>query len=636
MRHALNLLFAVTVLVANAALEETIDFSGLQDMGVDDERRTLRHAACASGFFVTANGYFITDKHMVAGAERLIVVCENRAYEAEPVKLPEACRFALLKIRGGTFMPVVFAQDDGGKAGDKFLLTGFSVSDESGVIPQLSWGVVSKKKYISEQELFVTALPEQVGALVTNEKGQFEGMLLGTGIRAQSVCRILKRREIDTALPIGIRRQFTYTSKMPFLNFDQIGQQMAKCTGLVLIYDEKRRERNIREKGGAGASIEKNDKELTIKDLETLTSKSKEKKTHLAGFGSGFFITADGYFITNQHVIEDAEEIVVLYSNKTYAATVAAKSKDKDLALLKMEGEFNPVRVADTNSCAVGQTVFLAGFPNPERQGLEVKVTKGIISSLTGYLGRKDEYQIDAAIQGGNSGGPAGDGRGQVIGVAVARLGNAQLVTYIIKWNVVHGFLPQGVRASLVHGRQNPCVEFSDAVQTVLGGTGQVLVYKRGPGGVFLVTAKPDERKKLLRGIRRAILCARSAKLDEDWRTVNEIAESVLEIDPSNAEAKELRDVALEGLGRHLIVRAVVESRDVKAKIRPVCGFRQSYVNCEEPVELYDKSKKSGFPVIARLTYDEDERHYEGVLETIYDWSGTKEIAVELKPFDGK
>lgn len=632
MKNALVAIFVVAVFVAYGALEETIDFGGIDAMDVGDARSTMRHAACASGFFITANGCFITDKHQTADAERLIVVCENKAYEAEPVKLPESSRFALLKVKGGPFSPVVFAQDDGGKAGDRLLLTGFAASDENGVVPQMSWGVLSGKKMTTELELFVGALPEQVGALVANEKGEFEGMLLGSGRKSQSVCRVLKRRQIDTALPIGVRRQFTYTAKRPCLNFDQLGQQMSKCTGLVLVYDEKRRKRNLNENERKGKPVGGAGKGLTIKDLETLTPKAKEKKTHLAGFGSGFFISSDGYFITNYHVIDGAEEVVVLYSNKTYMASVVAKSKDKDLALLKMDGAFHPVCVACTNQCRVGQDVFLVGYPKPEYQGLEVKVTKGIVSSLSGFIGRDDLYQIDAAIQSGNSGGPAGDEFGNVVGVAVAQLRNAQLVTYIIKWSVVDAFLPKGVKASLVYGKGDNARKFTDVVQEVVSGSGQVLIYAKGPGGVSLASVRPDERGKILRGIRRRVLAARSARLDEDWKTVDEITTWVLDVDPDNTEAKELYDMAQEKLGRHLIIRAVVGARDVKAKVHPVSGFRLSYANCDEPVELYDKDKRRRFPVVARLTYEENGRQYEGVLECVYDWSGTKEVRVELKP----
>ena len=632
MRYLLSLIFMATAVEIHAALEETIDFSGISDVSIGDVRSTMRHAACVSGFFVTSDGYFITDKHLIQGAERLIVVCENKAYEAELVELSDTSRCALLKVKGGVFIPVEFAQDDERRAGERLLVAGFVASDENGVIPQLSWGVVSDRKLKSEIELFTGILPEQVGSLVANGKGQFVGIALGTGKKSQSVCRVLKRSYVDRSLPVEVRRKFKYTAKSGELDFDQMGMMMAKCTGLVLIYDEKRRYRDVCERGLSGKDVVKEGERLKFDDLEKITQKSKDKKTHLARTGSGFFITDDGYFITNHHVIDGAEEVVVLYSNKTYVAEAVARSKDKDLALLKMEGSFVPVALASTNQCPVGHEVFLVGYPRPKLQGLESKVTKGIISSQTGFQGDADLYQIDAAIQGGNSGGPAGDSSGNVVGVAVANLRNAQLVTYIIKLGVVFDFLPKCVKSSVAIGNKYGDIRFTEAVRSVNRGVGMVLVFAKGPGGVLMDDASPDERKRFLRNIRRAILSARSAKLEGDWRTVDEITAWVLEQLPDDSEAKELYDMAQENLGRHLIIRAVLDCHDVKAKVFPVCGFKRNYVNCEEPTELYDRKNKRGFQVIARLSYEKNGKTYEGTLECVFNWSGTREIRVQLNP----
>ena len=620
----------ITVVGTCTAVERTVDFSGIADMGIGDARATMRHIANASGFFVTKDGYFVTDKHAVAGAERLIVVIENKAYEAESIELPNNSGCALLKVKGGSFTPVTFAQDDRGKAGKRLLLAGFSVSEVNGIVPQLSWGVVSDRKKADEFELFVGFLPEQSGALVMDDRGMFQGMAFGSRLKPQRVCRVIRRKAIDRVLPTDVRRKLLYTTDKTIVDFDQIASLAAKCTGVVLVYGKERRNSTLRE--GKKGALNTDKEELSFNDLETLTQKSKDKKTHLSGTGSGFFITRDGYFITNYHVIDGAEEVIVLRSGKTYAAEVIAKSKDSDLALLKLEGVFHPVSLAETNGCEVGQEVFLAGYPKPELQGLETKVTKGIISSRTGFMGDANLYQIDAAIQGGNSGGPAGDKFGNVIGVAVAQLRNAQLVTYIIKLNVLYEFLPKGVRSSVVKGENTGGKEFTEAVRSVVDGTGMVLSYAKGAGGLSLRTARPDERRRMMRNIRRAMLNARSAKLEDDWRAVDEITSWVLEQIPSDAEAKELHDMAMEKLGRHLVIRAVVGNRDVKAKIIPVCGFKRNYVNCEEPTELFDKNRERGFEVVARLVYEEEGKSYEGVLECVYDWPGTKELRVELKP----
>ena len=72
------------------------------------------------------------------------------------------------------------------------------------------------------------------------------------------------------------------------------------------------------------------------KDFEKLTQNAKKGRTHLAGFGSGFFITKDGYILTNHHVVEDAAEIVVVRGDIAYRAFPVAQSKKRDLALMKI------------------------------------------------------------------------------------------------------------------------------------------------------------------------------------------------------------------------------------------------------------------------------------------------------------
>ena len=93
-----------------------------------------------------------------------------------------------------------------------------------------------------------------------------------------------------------------------------------------------------------------------------------------------------------------------------------------DLALLK--GKFQPSTVLhlSTSSPELLQDVYVAGFPFGRKVSTGVKVTKGIISSLTGIGNNFSNIQIDAALQSGNSGGPILDEKGNVVGVAVARL----------------------------------------------------------------------------------------------------------------------------------------------------------------------------------------------------------------------
>jgi serine protease Do len=140
------------------------------------------------------------------------------------------------------------------------------------------------------------------------------------------------------------------------------------------------------------------------------------------GVGSGFIVTADGYVVTNNHVIEDAEEImVVLNDGERLPAVVRGRDPKTDLALLKIEAdrELPYVAFGDSDSARPGDWVVAIGNPF----GLGGTATTGIISARGRdiHSGPYDDYlQIDAPINRGNSGGPLFDTTGQVIGVNTA------------------------------------------------------------------------------------------------------------------------------------------------------------------------------------------------------------------------
>ncbi len=148
----------------------------------------------------------------------------------------------------------------------------------------------------------------------------------------------------------------------------------------------------------------------------------------LEGTGSGVIISADGYILTNEHVVRDADEIVVtLYqqsdgSQKKYKGKVVGKDSRTDLAIIKISGgKFPFARLGDSDSIKVGQWVIAIGSPF----GLEQTVTTGIVSAKRQALsieGRtyRDLIQTDAAINRGNSGGPLCNLEGEVIGINTA------------------------------------------------------------------------------------------------------------------------------------------------------------------------------------------------------------------------
>lgn len=146
------------------------------------------------------------------------------------------------------------------------------------------------------------------------------------------------------------------------------------------------------------------------------------KKIKALASGSGFFISEDGYIVTNHHVIDDAQDIdVETYNGKKYKATLVGSDESADLAVLKIKpnkGEkFLAVPFDKNDSVAVGDTVIVIGGP----LGYKWSVSSGIVSgkSRDGYRpgGVGEFIQIDAAVTHGNSGGPAFNINGEVVGI---------------------------------------------------------------------------------------------------------------------------------------------------------------------------------------------------------------------------
>ena len=151
-------------------------------------------------------------------------------------------------------------------------------------------------------------------------------------------------------------------------------------------------------------------------------SNSPRKHGFVMGQGSGFFISADGYAVTNNHVVEKAESVEVTTDDgKTYNAKVIGTDPRTDLALIKIEGgkgDFPFVKLSET-APRVGDWVLAVGNPF----GLGGTVTAGIVSARGRDIGAgpyDDFIQIDAPVNKGNSGGPTFDVDGNVIGINTA------------------------------------------------------------------------------------------------------------------------------------------------------------------------------------------------------------------------
>ena len=167
--------------------------------------------------------------------------------------------------------------------------------------------------------------------------------------------------------------------------------------------------------------------------------------------GTGFFITENGFLISNEHVVRNSTQIRLVTSAGLISAKVVKVDAANDLALLKAEGKFAALPVATSRAVKLGGTVATVGFPNIGLQGFAPKLAKGEIASLSGAADDARHFQISVPVQPGNSGGALVDERGNVVGVVAAKLSaRAALaasgalpenVNYAVKSSFLLGFL---------------------------------------------------------------------------------------------------------------------------------------------------------------------------------------------------
>ena len=144
-----------------------------------------------------------------------------------------------------------------------------------------------------------------------------------------------------------------------------------------------------------------------------------------ASTGTGIILTADGYILTNNHVIEKGTKFTVdLFSGETYEAEVVGSEKNNDVAVLKIDAKgLTPATFGDSDAIKVGEDVAIIGNPLGE---LTYTMTRGIVSALNRAINNDGTpitvFQVDAAVNEGNSGGPAFDASGNVIGVVTAKI----------------------------------------------------------------------------------------------------------------------------------------------------------------------------------------------------------------------
>jgi S1-C subfamily serine protease len=148
-----------------------------------------------------------------------------------------------------------------------------------------------------------------------------------------------------------------------------------------------------------------------------------DNKIVAASSGTGFYVSNTGHIISNHHVIEGCNTVKLTFKGKEVSADVLAVDKMNDLAILKADLTPSKVYSVATEDASLLEDIIIAGYPLGKKVSAAIKTSKGSITALAGYGDNYSEFQTDAALNQGNSGGPIMDQKGNVVGVAVANYG---------------------------------------------------------------------------------------------------------------------------------------------------------------------------------------------------------------------
>ena len=176
-------------------------------------------------------------------------------------------------------------------------------------------------------------------------------------------------------------------------------------------------------------------------------SQSQSNDIRPVASGTGFAINEEGSIITNNHVVDGCEAVKVHHKGETYTSTMIAKDVINDLAIIKVDFKPNYFFTLKEQDPSILDEIVVAGYPFGMQISSNVKVTKGIVSSLAGIGNNYSQIQIDAALQPGNSGGPIIDLEGNLVGVAVSKL---DLMTIVEDYGVVPEDTNFGIKSNVV------------------------------------------------------------------------------------------------------------------------------------------------------------------------------------------
>ena len=233
---------------------------------------------------------------------------------------------------------------------------------------------------------------------------------------------------------------FNYKHKFYGLNNDKFGGTYVGYYGTLeeakivadldlqkKIKEEKRiaeeKKRKEEEERKRIAEKERKEKEAAeAKKPKPKVSSEVDSSLITIGSGSGFYINNQGYALTNNHVIEICKQSVAVINGEETLFKVIATDITNDVAVLKTNYKSRNFIKINEDGAKLGEDVIAVGFPLAGRLSDSVKITRGIVSSLSGINNNIGQIQIDAALQPGNSGGPVLNESGELVGIASAGL----------------------------------------------------------------------------------------------------------------------------------------------------------------------------------------------------------------------
>lgn len=342
------------------------------------------------------------------------------------------------------------------------------------------------------------------------------------------------------------------------------------------------------------------------------------KKWKQRNLGSGVIIARDGYIVTNNHVVEKADEIkVTIFNKRTYKADIVGADSKTDLAILRIDAADLPTLTwGNSENLQVGEFVLAIGSP----YGLNNTVTMGIISAVgranVGIADYEDFIQTDAAINPGNSGGPLVNIRGELIGINTAifsRTGGYQGIGFAVPSNMVRLILDQ-----LIHEGKVVRGWIGVTIQELTPELAQQFGMKNTVGALVSDVTKKSPAGRA--GIRRGdiILEFNGKEVTDVSNLRNMVAQSKT---GSQVSMKILRS------GRELPVKVTIDELP-----REVADVRTEYLPDETQAEILtgltvmDLSRE----IIRQLGFNKDEK---GVVVVRVD-SGSSAYEAEIKKGD--